>query len=382
MKTLFVKFGYTVASLSTGVLLTACNGVISEGEGESEAETAATSVASVRLALISVPANVSCVRAKVKTSSQLVTRDVNLTPGAPSVFDLSGLPSGQVTFDMDAFSAPCAKLGKDSVPTWVADTQTVVLTTGTSTPISATLRKSTSASAVVTADFVDGTDVPPPPPPNGLVGHWSFNAVSGSSVPDDSGNGNVGQIVQGTTQNAPLVSGVIVPGKVGPALDLSPANTWVRVKDSESINSTGTTGQFTLASWVKPGAVNQRSQWAIARQEVGTSIQHFGLGMRDGAPFAAVHFFFTTSTQNLAPGQWTHLASTYDGITQTLFVNGAQAGSQDIGWSIAADTTNTVIGAAELESGVKEFFAGTLDEVRLYNVSLSAAEVAQLPTAK
>lgn len=474
MKHLFLKLGYTVATVGTGILLTACG-------SQADAELSATSPATVRLALVSVPSDVVCVRALVKSPSRSVTRDFNVSPGKPSNFTISGLPAGQVSFDMDAYSVPCGKLGKETLPSWVGDSQSVFLTNGAVTRVSVTLRP--NAAADVTADFVPDTggpvpggslqfsppffdfgavavgsfavadlklvnnsDVPTPPvfvalrmepdvsvnasdcakplapkavcfvkltfkpssskfftaellavagpaqasakisgsgfsafPPSELVGHWSFNAVKGSLVPDDSGKGNVGEVVQGVVPNAPTVSAVVVPGKVGQAIDLSPKDTWVRVKNSPSIDATGTTSTVTMAAWVKPGAISPMGfQWAISRNEVGTSIKHFGLGLQGGKPTVAVHFFFATAPESVIPGQWSHLAGTYDGITQSVFVNGTFATSSDIGWPIASDTTDTIIGAGQSNDTIKEFFAGSLDEVRLYNGSLSAAEVKNL----
>lgn len=371
-----LRMGCTVAALGTGTLLGAC-------QGEAMPELAAESLATVQLALVSVPTDVSCVRANVAGATRSVTRNQDVVPGKASTFSLTGLPSGKVTFDMDAFAVPCIKVAKNEVPTWVADSQTVVLSNGASTPVSVTLRP--NAVADVKADFVtDGATPPPPPPPpppaSGLIGHWSFNAVKGSVVADDSGNGNTGEIVQGQTPNSPAVSGVVVPGKVGNALDLSPRNTWVRIKDSDSIDSTGTTGSFTVAAWVKPGTMPDPSgsNSIISRHEVGTSEEHFGLGLRAGKPTATVHFFFTSAIDSLAFGQWTHLAATYDGITSNVYVNGVISNSMDIGWPLAADTTDTIIGAAQNMDTVKEFFAGAVDEVRLYNTSLSTAEVQAL----
>ena len=50
-----------------------------------------------------------------------------------------------------------------------------------------------------------------------------------------------------------------------------------------------------------------------------------------------------------------------------MFVNGTMASSIFIGWPISADATDTNIGGGQSTDIVKEFFAGSLDEVRLYN---------------
>ncbi|HWL32781.1 MAG TPA: LamG domain-containing protein, partial [Gaiellaceae bacterium] len=71
---------------------------------------------------------------------------------------------------------------------------------------------------------------------------------------------------------------------------------------------------------------------------------------------------------------WSHLATTYDGSVVRLYVNGAQAGSLPFSGSMAASTGPLRIGG----NGVwAEWFAGLIDEVRIYNRALTASEIQQ-----
>jgi len=72
-------------------------------------------------------------------------------------------------------------------------------------------------------------------------------------------------------------------------------------------------------------------------------------------------------------GSWTHVATTYDGATQRLFVNGVQVASR-------AQTGTIEVSDGALRIGgdtafADEFFQGAIDEVRVYNRALSAAEI-------
>ena len=78
---------------------------------------------------------------------------------------------------------------------------------------------------------------------------------------------------------------------------------------------------------------------------------------------------------------WTHLAVTYDGndTTLRLYVNGAMVASQVTTGSIRISTTPLQIGG---DSIYGQFFAGLIDDVRVYNIPLSAAEIqADMATA-
>ena len=69
---------------------------------------------------------------------------------------------------------------------------------------------------------------------------------------------------------------------------------------------------------------------------------------------------------------WSHLAATYDGGTLRLFVNGSQVSSLTVSGSLVTSTGVLTIGG---ESIWGKNFRGILDEVRIYNHALSAAQI-------
>ena len=70
---------------------------------------------------------------------------------------------------------------------------------------------------------------------------------------------------------------------------------------------------------------------------------------------------------------WTHLASTFDGSTVRLFVNGVQVGEPGADRSLCRRPRPRCRSAPTLYT--TEYFAGLIDEVRIYNRALSAAEI-------
>ena len=74
----------------------------------------------------------------------------------------------------------------------------------------------------------------------------------------------------------------------------------------------------------------------------------------------------------LALNTWTHLAATYDGATLRLYVNGVQAGSRSLTGPIVTSNSPLRIGGNVLWG---EYFAGLIDEVRVYNRALTQTEV-------
>ena len=70
---------------------------------------------------------------------------------------------------------------------------------------------------------------------------------------------------------------------------------------------------------------------------------------------------------------WSHVAVTYDGASLRLYVNGAQVSSRAATGSLVASTGALRIGGNSVWG---EYFRGRIDELRIYNRSLSASEIA------
>ena len=84
--------------------------------------------------------------------------------------------------------------------------------------------------------------------------------------------------------------------------------------------------------------------------------------------------FDARGTSALPVNTWSHIAATYDGTTLRLFVNGTQVSSA------GGQRGDARHAAAPLRIGGNavwpEWFAGRIDEVRIYNRALSATDIA------
>ena len=70
--------------------------------------------------------------------------------------------------------------------------------------------------------------------------------------------------------------------------------------------------------------------------------------------------------------QWQHLAATYDGSTARFYVDGAQVASRTVSGGIGSSNTWRIGAYGSVVGG---FFDGLIDELRVYNRALSAAEI-------
>jgi hypothetical protein len=84
------------------------------------------------------------------------------------------------------------------------------------------------------------------------------------------------------------------------------------------------------------------------------------------------------SSTNVADGKWHFMSATYNGNAMGIYVDGVQTGSStSFSGSLPTVAGNVRVGA-DYQSTPASFFNGKLDDVRIYNRALSAAEVRQL----
>jgi hypothetical protein len=80
-----------------------------------------------------------------------------------------------------------------------------------------------------------------------------------------------------------------------------------------------------------------------------------------------------TNNNAVSTNTWQHIVYTRDGTTQKLYVNGVSQSLLTDNPQTLSNTTNVrLIGAFPTAS---QYFSGVIDEVRVYNRALSAAEV-------
>ena len=78
--------------------------------------------------------------------------------------------------------------------------------------------------------------------------------------------------------------------------------------------------------------------------------------------------------------QWTHLAGTWDGVTKSLYVDGVlRATAESEG--VAFDANDIVLGADRDAGALANPMLGALDDVRIYDRSITAEEVALLASS-
>ena len=99
----------------------------------------------------------------------------------------------------------------------------------------------------------------------------------------------------------------------------------------------------------------------------------------DGTPLQAVPNFTRMNRFPQHKPQWVHLANTYDGVTQRVYVNGRLAKSRNPGTLKIADTPLT-IGSDPF--GQNRHFKGAIAKPAIFSAALDEKAIAALATAK
>jgi hypothetical protein len=180
-------------------------------------------------------------------------------------------------------------------------------------------------------------------------------------VNDVSGNGNNGTI-SGATWTA--------AGKYGNALSFNGFNSRVTVPDSAALHVT--TG-MTLEAWVYPTATS--SAWRDVIEKGNDNYYLMATAQVAGGLPATSGTWAEPplcGTSILLVNIWSHLASTYDGVTLRLYVNGAQVATKSVSGSIRVTADALTFGSDPFYG---QYLSGRIDDIRIYNRSLTAAEI-------
>ena len=214
-----------------------------------------------------------------------------------------------------------------------------------------------------------------PPPPNvnlslGLVSRWKLDEPSGNTTADSAGPNN------GVLNGAVRVSGGF-PGARFPNLGS------LRFDGDNDFVALGTTNlpannqPQSVTFWFAftAGSMAGERRVVVSLGDGQAAGSRLKVGLRDDRIAAWTGNDDDLVTTALVPPGWHHLAYTFDGNTHRLFVDGAGPA--------ASSTTQAPTGAvASARLGADfdntEYFAGQLDDVRIYGRPLSAAEVAAL----
>jgi len=166
------------------------------------------------------------------------------------------------------------------------------------------------------------------------------------------------------------------------ALDFDGSNDYVAA-DGVTSNLSSTGLPFTVSAWAYPDTTNNEAIWAFNKtgnNDENLNLLFYGSG---GNTKKFYHYGRTSyvgeSTNTFEPGQWHHIVVVVDSSGNgKMFVNG----EQEAEWSNGTNTSVNRFSIGQEYDGTgstaSDFFDGKIDEVAIWNVVLSAADVTAL----
>lgn len=217
---------------------------------------------------------------------------------------------------------------------------------------------------------------------NNLVAYYNFEGLAGivgETIVDQTGHGHDGVCRQDqSTLKAPTIfSG---PNGLGDALNFD-GNFYVQIPNHSDFNLTS---NITVAAWVSVDNFNQAWQTIFCRGDWS-----WRLHRNSSTDYACFHMSGLAggygvdgaTTDILIPKRWLHLVGTYsNGVGAKLYINGSlEAVNSSASGLINTNGSDPVTIGGWINGGVlSRQWLGQIDEVRLYNRALGAADVAQL----
>lgn len=203
--------------------------------------------------------------------------------------------------------------------------------------------------------------------PSGMVAGWNFDESAGDRVADVTGNGNTLALRGSPTW---------VAGRYGAAVDFDGTGEYAVALNSPTLNISGSA--MTFSAWVKPsgGGGDQVLFGKFYNAGMSTPYYQYGIELSGTTPI----FFIGTSSglagagmgSALRVGEWSHLATVFDGDRLHFYVNGDLVSSPPLDATITPRDSVLHLGA---DASPTQFFTGALDDVRVYTRALDTTEV-------
>lgn len=200
---------------------------------------------------------------------------------------------------------------------------------------------------------------------DGLVAYWPFDG----NAKDASGNGN-----DGTVNGATLTSDR--NGKADGVHHFDGDDT-IEVPDSISLRSP--TNAISIAVWIKPDT----TYIIIPILGKGITNRQYGLwsdcnrSLQINEEWGVTDLYVgCNQSPGLQVGVWRHLVVTWDGKTCKAYADGVQFGEREGEGVLPANNEALFIGVDH--PGNSEYFRGDMDELAIWNRTLTAEEVGRL----
>ncbi|MFZ5941149.1 MAG: LamG-like jellyroll fold domain-containing protein [Bacteroidota bacterium] len=245
--------------------------------------------------------------------------------------------------------------------------------------------------AVNAAVTAYGTKIVEAIAPEALVGHWTFDDGSGTTLTDFSGNGFDGTLADGTgTWGGDLPQWTTDRyGNSGGALAFN-LGSHVVIPYNAALNP----AQISISLWINAAEVLENNRFMGLHSWLGYKFQLQSANKAFFTVSATDAIYDKDTDPPLEVGTWYHIVVTFGDGNTVFYVNGTQTISYETAGTATLNSGNDLVFGQDSDEYAADdsnydndhiiplswggYFHGSLDEVRMYNTVLTPAQVASI----
>ncbi|WP_367871803.1 LamG-like jellyroll fold domain-containing protein [Luteolibacter sp. Populi] len=218
-----------------------------------------------------------------------------------------------------------------------------------------------------------------------LISHYTFDETSGLTAADSGSAGATGAIGSNVTLGTPGVFGTaftfVNDASQNGVVDMGNAATFADLNTSQAL---------TVSVWLKWTSSTDNRDTAVFLGSSSVSDRYLDIGTTGGVNTANLGGVFGRNragatfpdmirSSGLNDGQWHHIAYTVDAVTDVtqLYIDGVLAGTTTTPLFTFPAFNNFEVGRLG-RSAPTDAYAGSVDELRIYDAVLSAGEITAL----
>jgi len=206
-------------------------------------------------------------------------------------------------------------------------------------------------------------------PPENVVAIYTLDELDGVMVLDASANGNTG-----VAMNDPIIT----PGLIGNAMTFNGVNQYVEFVNTSSFDINN--NAVTISLWASldylpanlPGSFgplfDSETDNYVLYEDKGNNQLRFKC--RAGADAARP----AIAAADLVTGEWIHIVGMYDGTEASIYLNGVKKNSLPLAGTVVPGMVPFLGRSAYANAS---YFAGSIDQVEIYNIALTEEEIMQ-----
>ncbi|MFD2550990.1 LamG-like jellyroll fold domain-containing protein [Bizionia sediminis] len=177
-------------------------------------------------------------------------------------------------------------------------------------------------------------------------------------------NGSCGNSTASVTVNFP---------DCGDNLFFDGTSTYANFGNAYNLGST-----FSIEIWVKPDSIPGGRQNILAKRDRGNNNGGYDLSIRGNRMTFSMNDTVLRSSETISTTRWYHVAVTHNGTTARMYIDGKFSNSLNVVPPSATNHNTFLGGKYRNNQKPNQFFKGDLDELRIWNVALTEAQIRQM----